>query len=66
MFKNSLSNAEDVGLIPSQGTKIPHAAGHLNANAATTELFAHNKRSHEPQLRPDAAKNKQIKKKNEL
>ena len=63
MFKNSLSNAGDVGSIPGQGTKSPHAAGYLNANTATTELFARNKRSHEPQLRPDAAKNKQKKKK---
>ena len=65
VFKNSLSNAGNVGSIPGQGSNIPHAAGHLNANAATTELFARNKRSHEPQPRPDAAKNKQIKK-NEL
>ena len=30
MVKNSPSNAGDVGLIPGQITKIPHAAGQLN------------------------------------
>ena len=30
-------NAEDMGLIPGQGTKIPHAAEQLSLCAATTE-----------------------------
>ena len=38
MVKNPPSNAGDVGLIPSQGTKIPHATGQLSPHAATTEL----------------------------
>ena len=63
MFKNSLSNAGDVGSIPGQGTKIPHATAQLNAHTTTTELFACNERFHEPQLRPDAAKNSKLKKK---
>ena len=37
MVKNSLSNAGDAGLIPSQETKMPHAEGQLNPLAATTE-----------------------------
>ena len=37
MVKNSLSNAGDTGLIPSQETKIPHAEGQLSPLAATTE-----------------------------
>ena len=31
------SNAGDVGLIPGQGTKIPHAVGQLNLLTATRE-----------------------------
>ena len=37
MVKNPPFNAGDVGSIPGQGTKIPHAAGQLNPSAATTE-----------------------------
>ena len=29
-FKNLPSKAGDVGLIPGQRTKVPHALGHLN------------------------------------
>ena len=36
--KNPPSNAGDTGLIPRQGTKIPHAAGQLSPCAITTEL----------------------------
>ena len=36
--KNPPYNAGDMGLIPSQGTKIPHAAGQLSPQATTTEL----------------------------
>ena len=35
--KNPSSNAGDVGSIPGQGTKIPHAAGQLSPRATTTE-----------------------------
>ena len=38
MAKNPSSNAGDVGSIPGQGTKIPHAAGQLSPRATTTEL----------------------------
>ena len=38
VVKNPPCNAEDTGSIPSQGTKIPHAAGQLNPCATTTEL----------------------------
>ena len=31
MVKNLPSNAGDVGLIPGQGTKIPHATGQLSS-----------------------------------
>ena len=38
VVKNSPSNAEDAGSIPSQGTKIPHAVGQLSPRAPTTNL----------------------------
>ena len=38
VVKNLPSNAGDVGSIPGQGTKIPHAAGQLSPRATTTEL----------------------------
>ena len=37
MVKNLPSNAGDVGLIPGQGTKIPHSVGQLSLHAAITE-----------------------------
>ena len=37
MVKNPPCNAEDVGLIPVQATKIPHAFRQLSLQAATTE-----------------------------
>ena len=37
VVKNLPSNAEDAGLIPGLGTKIPHAIGQLSPCAATTE-----------------------------
>ena len=43
MVKNSLCNAGDVGSIPGQGTKIPHAVVQLSPHASTTELECHNK-----------------------
>ena len=44
------SNAGDAGSIPGQGTKIPHATGHLSPHATATECalqpMLHNRRSH--------------------
>ena len=37
MVKNLPSNAGDTGLIPGQGTKIPHATGQLSLRVAATE-----------------------------
>ena len=38
MVKNLPFNAGDTGLIPGQGTKIPHAVGQLSLHTATREL----------------------------
>ena len=38
MVKNLPYNAGDSGLIPGQGTKIPHAAGQLSPHPTTTKL----------------------------
>ena len=37
MVKNLPSNAGDIGLIPGQGTKIPHAMGQLRLCATARE-----------------------------
>ena len=37
VVKNLPSNARGTGLIPGQGTKIPHAMGQLSLSTATTE-----------------------------
>ena len=37
VVKNPPSNAGDVGSIPGQGTKIPHATGQVSPRALTTE-----------------------------
>ena len=37
VVKNPPSNAGDMGLIPGQGTKIPHVAGQLSPLAETIE-----------------------------
>ena len=42
VVKNLPSNAGDMGLIPGQGTKIPHATGQLSPRATTTEPARHN------------------------
>ena len=42
MVKNLPSNAADVGSIPGQGTKTPHATGQLSLCAATTEPAHYN------------------------
>ena len=40
--KNSLCNTGDMGLIPGQRTKIPHAVGQLSPYATTIEPMHHN------------------------
>ena len=42
MVKNLPCHAGDIGLIPDQGTKTPHAAEKLSPRAATTEPRCHN------------------------
>ena len=36
-LRHSISTAESLGLIPGQGTKIPHAVGQLSPRATTTK-----------------------------
>ena len=38
VVKNPPYKAGDTGLIPGQGTKMPHAAGQLSPRTTTTEL----------------------------
>ena len=56
-----------MGLIPGQGTKIPHTAGRLSPHTETTEPEC--SRAHTPQPRPSTAstslKKKKTKKKTE-
>ena len=49
VVKNPPSSAGDVGSIPGQGTKIPHAAGQLSPRIATTEPMCSGARR--PQLK---------------
>ena len=42
VVKNPPSNAGDVGSIPGQGTKIPHAIGQISPGACTLEPAGHN------------------------
>ena len=42
VVENPPYNAGDVGLIPGQGTMIPHAAGQLSLCATTAELVCLN------------------------
>ena len=42
VVKNTLCNARDVGLIPSWGTKIPHAFELLSTCTPTTVSVYHN------------------------
>ena len=42
VVKNPPSNAGDVGSLPGQGTKIPHASGQLSPHTSTTEPARHN------------------------
>ena len=48
VVENLPSNAGHAGLIPSQGTKIPHATGQLSPCTATTE--PEHSGAHTPQL----------------
>ena len=59
MVKNRPSIAGDMGSIPGQGSRIPHAADQLSPDSATTEPKHHHYRV----LRPDAAKYTHVKKK---
>ena len=56
VVKNLPYNAGDMGSIPGQEIKIPHATEQLTPPATARESTHHNPRSHVPQLRPDAAK----------
>ena len=47
-MKNLPSNAGDLGFIPGQGAKIPHAAGQLSLHTATMEPV--HSRARVPQL----------------
>ena len=63
MVENLLCNAEDLGLIPDWGTRIPQAAGQLNL--CTTAREAHVLqlgKAHAWQQRPSTAKIKKTKK----
>ena len=40
MVRNLPANAGDMGSIPGQGTKTPHASGQLNPRTAATEAWA--------------------------
>ena len=51
------SNTGDTGLVPSQGTKMPHAAGQLGLHTTTREEpTSHNEGPHMLQVIPDIAK----------
>ena len=43
VVRNPPCNAGDVGLIPDQGTRIPHAVRHLNLYTTTKGLMKSNK-----------------------
>ena len=49
VVKNPPSNSGDVGTIPGQGTKIPHAVGQLSLYATSIELARLNERARMPQ-----------------
>ena len=57
--KDLPSNVGDMGLIPTRGTKIPHAVRQLSPRATTGGAQAPQLRSFTLQLRPDTAKQKQ-------
>ena len=49
VVKSLPSNAGDTGLIPGQGTKVPHATGQLSLRVATAEPEGSG--AHTPQLK---------------
>ena len=49
IVKNPPSNAGDTGLIPGQGTKIPHAVGQLSPRMTTTEPASSRARAPQPE-----------------
>ena len=51
VVKNLPWNAGDIGSIPGQGTKIPHATKQLSLHTTTREPVCHNERSCLLQLR---------------
>ena len=70
LAKNRPCGAGHVGTIPGQGTRNPHAAGQLGPHTTTAEPVSCSGQSHTtqqricvPQLRPDTAKQINIKKK---
>ena len=56
VVKNLPCNTEDVGLIPTWGTKIPHAVGELSLHSTTREACEPQERTHVPKPRPRRAK----------
>ena len=56
VVKDLPCNAGDMGLIPSQGIKIPHISGQASRRPTTKESTHRNERSFMLQLRPEAAK----------
>ena len=56
VVRNLPCNAGDLGSIPVQGTKIPHAEQQLSVRTLSRELVCCNKRSWVLQVRPDAVK----------
>ena len=70
VVKNPPCNVGDAGLIPGQGTKIPHATGHLSPHATTIEasvlwaLSLQQREAQGPQQRPRTAKIKEPNKQN--
>jgi len=55
VVKNPPSNIGDLGLIPGQGTKIPHAVRQLSQGATAREPACHSERFHVLQLTSGAA-----------
>ena len=59
VVKNLASNAGDAGLIPGQGTKIPHASAQLSRNATTREI-PHTAAKTQCSITPPSATKKKI------
>ena len=56
LVKNLPCNTGDMGSIPGQGTRVPHAVEQLSPSTTTRESKCCNERSCMWQLRPEAAK----------